>query len=191
MGGSRRQNDSWTVFKMSNHPFSPGRSGQFLTEFQIQSLETALQGQLAPEYRQRIEIMLLTNAGRTQAQICRQIGCSPLTARHWMLMAKTAQAHLWQEQPIGRPKTVSDQYLGRLLEVSKLPPQHFGYAFPRWTGEWLSRHLEGELGVKISARHINRLLKEADSTQPSGAGTVRSNSTKIKIGDLYPKLNVS
>jgi transposase len=176
-------------FLMSNNPFSPVRSGQFLTELQTQALEAALNGRLAPEYRQRIEIMLLTNAGRTQAQICRQVGCSPLTARHWMLVAKTSQSHLWQEQPIGRPKTVSDKYLARLLEVAQLPPQQFGYAFSRWTGDWLSRHLEGEMGVKISARHINRLLKEAAASNQ--IGTNKSERNKMQIEDLYPKLNAS
>jgi Homeodomain-like domain len=105
---------------MSNHLFSlGGGSSEYLTNSQLQALEAALKEDLAPEYRQRIEIMLLTDAGRTQAQICRQVGCSPLTARHWMMMAKTSQAHLWQEQPIGRPKIVSDRYYHRLLELAE------------------------------------------------------------------------
>jgi transposase len=184
---------------MSSHPFPPGRfssgdasrTGQYLSESQQQSLELALQGQLAPEYRQRIEIMLLTNVGRTQAQICRQVGCSPLTARHWMLMAKTSQAHLWQEQPIGRPKIVSDAYISRLLEVAQSSPQQFGYPFSRWTGEWLSKHLEEEMGLKISARHINRLLKETDREAVKTLSSNRSERTQLKLGDRYPKLSAS
>jgi transposase len=177
---------------MSNHPFALGQfSGRYLTDFQLQSLEAALKEDLAPEYRQRIDIMLLTNAGRTQAQICRQVGCSPLTARHWMMMAKTSQAHLWQEQPIGRPKTVSDRYHQRLLEVAQMSPQQFGYAFSRWTGEWLSKHLLGELNIKISARHINRLLKEANGESIKQGSPEPVERSQIKIGDLYSKLNAS
>lgn len=134
--------------------------------------------------------MLLTDDGATQAQICRHIGCSPLTARHWMLIAKTSQAHLWQAQPIGRPKTVSDEYLTRLLELAQLPPQQFGYGFSRWTGEWLSKHLQEELGIKISARHINRLLKEASSSEGKLGPSDRS-SREAEISHLYPNLHAS
>ncbi len=134
---------------------------QYLTTLQRQLLEKSLAEDLSPEYRQRIDIMLLADVGHTQTQICRQIGCSPLTARHWMMMLKTNQSHLWQEQPIGRPKTVNDQYLQRLLTVAATNPQQFGHEFPHWTGESLRQHLQSELGISVSARHINRLLKEA------------------------------
>ena len=39
-------------------------------------------------------------------------------------------------------------------------PRECGYAFSRWTANWLSRHLQKELGIAISDRHINRLLKQ-------------------------------
>jgi transposase len=134
---------------------------QYLTVSQRQFLQESLAEKLSPEYRQRIDIMLLADVGHTQIQICRIVGCSPLTARHWMMMLKTNQSHLWQEQPIGRPKTVNDQYLRRLIEVAHTPPQQLGYEFPHWTGECLRKHMESELGISVSARHINRLLKEA------------------------------
>jgi transposase len=177
---------------MSNHLFSLGDgSSEYLTDSQLQALEAALKEDLAPEYRQRIEIMLLTDAGRTQAQICRQVGCSPLTARHWMMMAKTCQAHLWQEQPIGRPKIVSDRYYQRLLEVVQTSPQEFGYGFSRWTGEWLSKHLYGELEIKVSARHVNRMLKDyADETHKQ-LSPISMECSAILIDDLYPNRTAS
>jgi transposase len=134
---------------------------RYLTMLQRQLLEQELEQKLSSEYRQRIDIMLLADVGHSQIQICRLIGCSPLTARHWMMMVKTNQSHLWQEQPIGRPKTVNDNYLRRLIELASLAPEQFGYEFSHWTGEGLRRHLEAELGISVSARHINRLLKEA------------------------------
>jgi transposase len=177
---------------MSNHLFSHGHFfSEYLTGSQLQALKAALEEDLAPEYRQRIEIMLLTDAGRTQAQICRQVGCSPLTARHWMMMAKTAQAHLWQEQPIGRPKIVSDRYHQRLIEVVQISPQEFGYGFSRWTGEWLSKHLFEELSIKVSARHVNRMLKDyADQTNKQLASLSVERSA-LQVEELYPNLNAS
>ncbi len=134
--------------------------GQNLTRFQRQLLENHLETEQTPEYRQRIQIMLLADEGQTQTQICRVLGCSPLTARHWIFMAKSGHAHNWQEQPIGRPKIVNADYLNRLKELVSKSPRDFGYSFPRWTGQWLGKHLSKEFDIEVSARHINRLLKE-------------------------------
>jgi transposase len=66
----------------------------------------------------------------------------------------------WINQPVGRPKTINDQYLDRLKELVSHSPKHFGYPFDHWTAQWLRKHLLQETGVAISDRHINRLLKQ-------------------------------
>lgn len=135
---------------------------KYLTKFQRQLLEKQLKVETIPEYRQRIEIMLLADEGQTQTQICRTLNCSPLTARHWIFVAKSGQAHNWQTQPIGRPKTVTSDYLDRLKQLASTSPKDFGYPFSRWTGQWLSKHLSQEFNISVSARHINRLLEEIE-----------------------------
>lgn len=136
--------------------------GQYLTKFQHQLLKKQLEIETLSEYRQRIEIMLLADEGKTQTQICRSLSCSPLTARHWIFMAKSGQAHNWQSQPIGRPKTVTPDYLDRLKELMSASPKDLGYPFSRWTGQWLSKHLCQEFNIGVSARHINRLIEEIE-----------------------------
>ncbi len=163
--------------------------GQYLTKFQRQLLEKHLETENVAEYRQRIEIMLLADEGQTQTQICRVLGCSPLTARHWIFMAKSGQAHNWQEQPIGRPKTVNADYLNRLKELVSKSPKDFGYPFPRWTGQWLGKHLSQEFNIEVSGRHINRLIKEIDLGAELVNGVDRlhhqmSRSHQLVIGDL-------
>jgi transposase len=134
--------------------------GKHLTKFQRQLLEKNLKIETIPEYRQRIEIMLLADDGNTQTQICRLLSCSPLTARHWIFMAKSGQAHNWQTQPLGRPKTVTSDYLERLKQLMSTSPKDFGYPFSRWTGQWLSKHLSQEFDIEVTARHVNRLIEE-------------------------------
>jgi transposase len=172
--------------------FTPGKLlGQYLTRFQRQLLQKHLETEIASEYRQRIEIMLLADEGRTQTQICRSLGCSPLTARHWMFMAKSGQAHNWQEQPIGRPKIVNAEYLARLKELVTKSPKDFGYSFPRWTGQWLGKHLAKEFNIEVSARHINRLIKEIEIDLKSASGEDRplrqSAGQQIAISDLHDR----
>ena len=133
--------------------------GKFLTPFQRNKLLKYLQGGLQREYRRRIEIMLLADMDKSQAYICETIGCSQEMARYWMAIARSGMAHKWHERPVGRPKIVNEEYLESLKELVSNSPNHYGYSFKSWTALWLSRHLAKELGIEISARHVNRLLK--------------------------------
>ncbi|MEA5604856.1 helix-turn-helix domain-containing protein [Nostoc sp. UHCC 0252] len=136
------------------------KQGLYLTAFQRKLLLKNLEAELRPEYRRRIEIMLLADTGQSQTQICKALGCSQETARHWIAMAKAGTAHCWDDCPIGRPKSVSEQYLVRLQELVSHSPREYGYSFQRWTGQWLAKHLEKEFGIMVSAAYINILLKE-------------------------------
>lgn len=146
------------------------KPGQYLTPFQRKLLHKSLKTDLRPEYRRRIEIMLLADTGQSQTQICEALDCSPDMARYWISMAQTGNAHHWSDRPMGRPKTVKEQYLNRLKELVSNSPREYGYAFQRWTAQWLGKHLEKELGIKVSNCHINRLLKQMGlSTRPKPA----------------------
>jgi transposase len=163
-----------------------------LTEFQRQLLGKHLKTENVPEYRQRIQIMLLADEGKTQSQICRILNCSQLTARHWIFVAKSGQAHKWQTQPIGRPKTVTADYLDRLKELISANPKELGYPFSRWTGQWLEKHLSSEFNIVVSARHINRLIgkierevRSVDRQESQHESNYRS--TQLVIADLVDR----
>ena len=138
------------------------KPGQYLTPFQRKLLlkNKNLQTNLRLEYRRRIEIMLLADAGQTQSQICKALSCTQETARYWIAMAQTGQADKWDERLQGRPKLVDERYLNRLTELVNHSPREYGYAFSRWTGEWLAKHLAKELDIKVGGGYINMLLKE-------------------------------
>ncbi|MBD6619522.1 helix-turn-helix domain-containing protein [Komarekiella sp. 'clone 1'] len=141
--------------------------GKCLTPFQRKLLLESLHKSLPESYRQRLEIMLLADEGKTQTEICQTLGCCAATARHWMHIARTGMAHQWQDCPIGRPKAVNDQYLERLKELVNSSPRNYGYSFRRWTANWLGKHLAKELGIEVSDRHLKRLLKQLGlSTRP-------------------------
>jgi transposase len=159
-----------------------------LTPFQRKLLLKNLETNLRAEYRRRIEIMLLADAGKSQAEICKALGCCPETARYWIVIAQTGKAHLWDDRRIGRPKTVNDSYIVRLKELVSHSPREYGYSFGRWTAQWLGKHLAQELGTQVSSCHINRLLKEMGlSTRPK-KDMIEENQNiqnhKIRIQDL-------
>jgi transposase len=160
----------------------------------LDTLETLLQknipSHLRPEHRRRLEIILRANMGQSQSEICAALKCSEDTARYWMAIAETEQVLDRLERPIGRPKTVSDDYLNRLQELVTSNPKDYDYPFQRWTAYWLGKHLSKEFGIEVSDRHINRLLKQMglSTRQPSKR---RSASHKpwhkgITIDDLIP-----
>lgn len=136
------------------------KQGIFLSPFQRKLLRKNLEKNLRPEYIRRIEIMLMADLGYSQTEICQALNCSNETARYWIFTAKTGQAHKWKELSIGRPKRINEEYLARLKELVSQSPRDCGYAFTRWTAQWLSKHLAKEFGIEISDRHINRLLKK-------------------------------
>lgn len=175
------------------------QESKFLTPFQRKALLKHLQNNLQPEYRRRIEIMLLADMGKSQTQICQTLGCSQEMARYWVGLAEAGLAHKWNERPIGRPKIVNNQYTERLKELVSNSPRDYGYAFTHWTAQWLSKHLANELGIEISDRHVNRLLKQMGlSTKRKSSyqqETEQNPDTAITIGDLQsnrePSLNWS
>jgi transposase len=165
----------------------------YLTSFQRKLLQRKLQSSVRPEYRRRIEVMLMADQGWTQSQICSELKCSQETARYWIAVAQSGQAHFWNERPMGRPKVVSDEYLYRLRKLVSHSPREFGYSFDRWTAHWLSHHLEREFNIHVSDRHINRLLKSMGlSTRrkplstPACLPSVPDAETNIAIRDLQP-----
>ena len=154
----------------------------YLTRFQRKLLQKSLKEDLHESYHQRIQIMLLADDGKSQTEICQTLGCCPATVRHWMHIARSGMAHQWQDCPIGRPKTVNDQYLERLKELIDQSPRDYGYSFRRWTVNWLNKHLAKELGIEVSDRHLKRLLKQMGlSTIPKPA-EVKSASNWEKEG---------
>ena len=165
-------------------------NSKYLTSFQRKLLLVSLEKSLPESYRQRIEIMLLADEGKSQTEICQILGCCPATARHWMHIARTGMAHQWQDCPIGRPKAVNEEYLERLKELIKSSPRNHGYAFRRWTTNWLGKHLAKEFGIEVSDRHIKRLLKQMGlSTLPKPSNSEansneQAKSSKIFISDL-------
>lgn len=173
------------------------KAGRYLTPFQRKLLQKSCQTpNLSEPYRQRLQIMLLADEGKSQAEICQLVACCHGTARHWILMARTGQAHNWQEQPIGRPKAVNNQYLERLKELINKTPKDYGYSFSRWTAGWLSKHLAKEFGIEVSDRHINRLLKQmglstrAKSLQTDKNSSFTNPGKRILIGDLSSHSNI-
>jgi transposase len=161
---------------------------KYLVALLTKFLPNDLPVELRPEHRRRLEIILRTNLGQSQAEICNALGCSQETARYWMAIAKTEEATKWSTHPLGRPKRINENYLKRLRELVNHSPKDYGYSFERWTARWLSKHLAREFDIFISDRHVNRLLQQMGlSTRGSrNQATLKQNKPTITIDNLQP-----
>lgn len=154
-------------------------ASQCLSPKERKFLHQILQTEIRAEYRRRIEIMLLADRGQSQTQICEAVGCSSQTAQYWITMAQAGQAHNWDTRPMGRPKTVNQEYLERLKELVSHSPSKYGYSFRRWTAQWLGKHLAKELDIEVSDCHVNRLLKQMGlSTRHTANSAIASKASR-------------
>jgi transposase len=167
--------------------------GLILSPFQRKLLQKNIKDNLRPEYARRINIMLMADLGHSQTEICTALNCSQETARYWISIARSGQAHNWSQEKIGRPNKISSEYLQRLEELVAKSPRECGYAFGRWTAYWLSKQLEKEFEVVVSDRHINRLLKKMGlSTRSQKSQNDQQTpekpprNTRIVIENIYP-----
>lgn len=171
---------------------------QQITDLLVQILPEDLPTELNPIHRRRLEIVIRTHMGQSQAEICSALGCSKDTARHWMTIAKTEGLSNWYSNSLGRPKRVNEEYMERLRELVRTSPKEHGYSFSRWTAGWLNRHLAKELGIEISDRHVNRLLKQMGLSTRNGEQADQAENLEeanlvlkgqiITIEDLNPSL---
>lgn len=163
-----------------------GLKSIYLTPFQRQMLEENLQQDLSKSFRQRLEIIMLADLGKTQAEICQTVGCCNSTASRWIHFTKAGLAHKYLECPVGRPKVVNDEYIELLHELLQHSPKDYGYSFKTWTVNWLSKHIAKEIGIKVSESHLKRVMSELGLSTRSKASAAKQMQTSagIVIADL-------
>ncbi len=161
-------------------------AGTYLTSFQRHLLHENMKKELPNSYRQRLEIILLTDDGKTQAEICRVLGCSTATASRWIQLTKAGLAHKYLDCPVGRPKIVTDEYIEFLQRLLQNSPRDYGYPFKTWTISWLGKHLAKEMGIEVSESHLKRVMRDLGLSTRSKAQPEKytQSGANILIADL-------
>jgi transposase len=159
--------------------------GIYLSSFQRQLLQSNINQALANPHRQRLEIILLTDQGKTQAEICRSLGCSAATVSRWMQLTKAGLAHQYLDCPVGRPKLITNEYIECLRELLDHSPRDYGYPFKTWTVSWLGKHIAKEKGIAVSHSHLKRVMRELGlSTRSQPQQPNKESTANISIADL-------
>lgn len=90
-------------------------------------------------------------------------GQSPRAVEYWM--KRFSREELPSAKPRrgpGRPPALSDQQMEYLIADLKKGPESVGLHAHRWTGPALKRYLAEYYGVRMTVRHCQRLIKQAE-----------------------------
>ena len=151
------------------------------TELQQKILEKLSKSQkVSHAHVRRARIILEAKAGKTTAEIAKNMSCTRETVRRWRARwvlqhtvlaerekdvseggyQKLIEATLSDKERCGCPATFTSEQLCQIIAVAVQPPEEYGCPVTHWTPKELRQVVikEGIVDT-ISTRHIGRFLK--------------------------------
>lgn len=118
----------------------------------------------------RARIILLADAGKNHREIARTLQISHQMARLWRnrwLATQSTQKNVVQrlqdEERSGAPATFEPEQILHLFKLACDAPGDYGRSISQWTHRELADEMVKQgIVTRISARHVGRLLAEAD-----------------------------
>lgn len=117
------------------------------------------QRELAPRWRERLEMVKAAWLGEDVATIAQWSGRTPRTVRRWLRMFRAGGVTALAGAPIpGRPPKADAAYRAALEQAVATPPRTLGLSFDVWTSGRLSAYLAEQTGVHIAPGWLRVLL---------------------------------
>ena len=118
----------------------------------------------------RAKIILRASEGDSYGAIARDLGIGKAMSRRWrtrwlsLCSPELPVAERWQDAyRSGTPPTFSLEQITELYALACAPPEQYGRPISHWTPQELADELiKQHIVTSISARHVGRLLAEAD-----------------------------
>lgn len=122
-------------------------------------LKRVVQKSRDKEHTRRAEAILHLAEGCRVSEAARRVRAARSTVHDWKNRFEEYGEEGLEPQRRGRERsTVSDVLMDTLDALVRVPPAVRGYLRSRWTSELLARELEAQLGVRIHASTVRRLL---------------------------------
>lgn len=123
--------------------------------------------QTSQQISKRAQIILLANQGLNHREIARELGVSRDMARHWRKRWLESDApilvRLKDAPRSGAPATFTMEQTLRLFAMACEDPANYRLPISHWSARELAEEMVTQGIVEdISARHVGRLLEEAD-----------------------------
>jgi transposase len=131
-----------------------------ITAAQRAAVEARLaQRELAPRWRERLEMVKAAWLGEDVATIARWSGRTERTVRRWLRTFRDGGVNALAGAPIpGRPPRADAAYLAALETAVATPPRTLALPFDIWTSGRLSAYLAETTGIRIASGWLRVLL---------------------------------
>ena len=117
------------------------------------------QRELAPRWRERLEMVKAAWLGEDVTTIARWSGRTPRTVRRWLRAFQEEGVAALAGAPIpGRPPKADPAYRAALAQAVATPPRTLGLPFDVWTSGRLSAYLTQQTGVRLAPGWLRVLL---------------------------------
>ncbi|WP_408585042.1 helix-turn-helix domain-containing protein [Paraburkholderia bannensis] len=103
--------------------------------------------------------------------------CRFTARRYQTLFASGGVAALMALGDVGRRRRLAPEAQERIIRAIKMTPRHQGLSGTSWTHDLVRDFIEREFGVRYSASHINRLIRDLGLRPKIASGTTTSRLT--------------
>jgi len=113
----------------------------------------------------RLQIIMLSAAGKRVPEISEEVNLHPINVRKWI--------HRFNEQGLeglrsgkspGRPPVFSEEQRAQIVQISRTNPRQFGLHYTRWSLQRLRRYLmEHQIVEHISVETIRQIIQTSES----------------------------
>jgi transposase len=111
--------------------------------------------------QRRLKAARLLEQGVHQSEVARRVGVHRQSVSRWARQLEEAgRAGLKRAGRAGRKPKLSAADLKRIEQGLKRGPEVLGYATSLWTSQRVAHLIEQECGVRYTATHVWRLLKQ-------------------------------
>jgi transposase len=111
--------------------------------------------------QRRMQAARLLRQGVEQAEVARRVGVHRQSVSRWAgQLEKAGRAGLKRAGRAGRKPKLSPADLKRMEQRLKQGPEALGYATSLWTSHRVADLIERECGIRYSATHVWRILKQ-------------------------------
>lgn len=127
-------------------------------------------------------ILLAVEQKMTAPQIEQIVRKNEQTVRVWIKRFNAEGVNGLQDAPRpGAPKSVTEEYSQRLLEVIRQRPRALGQPYSLWTLARLADFMAEETGLRFSTETVRRVLKAGDIVLSRPQHTISSPDPEYKV----------
>lgn len=156
-----------------------------LRYFERERIQKALKSAHDPQFRDRLDAVLLSDHGLSCTRIGRLLGKHGDTVRLWIGdYLRFGFDGLEVGKSPGRPRMIDSDGEQCLREALEQNPKDMGYRFTRWTLATLIEHLRQKVHVLVSVPVMSKTMREMGYTYKRPKHSLKHRQNRRKVARI-------